>query len=65
MTACLQVGKKKLHVVSCYAPTRAASKEEKDNFNFYDDLGAVLSSIPKSDLYVVSGLQCSRWVQGI
>lgn len=53
VTACLQVGKKKLHVVSCYAPTRAASREEKDKF--YDELGGVLSGIPDSDLYVMLG----------
>ena len=53
VTACLQVGKKKLHVVSSYAPTRAASREEKDKF--YDELGGVLSSIPESDLYVLLG----------
>ena len=53
VTACLQVGKKKLHVVSCYAPTRAASREEKDKF--YDELGGVLSCIPESDLYILLG----------
>ena len=38
--------------MSCYAPTRAASRKEKDKFY---DLGAVLSSTPESDLYVVLG----------
>ena len=53
VTACSHAGKKKLHVVSCYAPTRAVSREEKDKF--YDDLDGVLSSIPESDLYVLLG----------
>ncbi len=49
----LEVEKKKLHIVSCYAPTRAASKQEKDAF--YDDLGTLLAGIPDSDLYVLLG----------
>ena len=53
ITASLEVEKKKLHIVSCYVPTRAASRQDKENF--YDDLGAVLAGIPDTDLYVLLG----------
>ena len=53
VTASLEVEKKKFHIVSCYAPTRAASRQEKDAF--YDDLGALLAGIPDRDLYVLLG----------
>ena len=53
VSACLQVGKKKLHVASCYAQTRAASREEKDNF--FNDLDDMLSLIPEEDMYVLLG----------
>ena len=53
VTASLEVEKKKLHIVSCYAPTRAASRQDKENF--YDDLGAVLAGIPDTDMYVLLG----------
>ena len=35
VSACLQLGgisRDKLHIVSCYAPTRSASRQEKDTF---------------------------------
>ena len=35
VSACLQLGgrsRDKLHIVSCYAPTRAASRQEKNTF---------------------------------
>ena len=43
----------KLSVVTCYAPTEAAEKEEKDNF--YDSLQSTLEDIPKHDVLVVLG----------
>ena len=42
-----------LHVVSCYAPTFAASREEKDKF--YSMLQEILSSIPSQEHYVLLG----------
>ena len=56
VSACLQVGEGSggiLHVVSCYAPTRAASREMKDEF--FLELGHMLSSIPSGEKYVVLG----------
>ena len=43
----------KLSVVTCYAPTEEAEKEEKDNF--YDSLRSILEDIPKHDVLVVLG----------
>ena len=43
----------KLSVVTCYAPTEEAKKEEKDNF--YDSLQSILEDIPKHDVLVVLG----------
>lgn len=42
-----------LHVFSCYAPTFAASREEKAKF--YDDLQCALSQIPSREMCVVLG----------
>ena len=42
-----------LHVISCYAPTFAASREEKDHF--YNDLQQALDEIPSNDMYVMLG----------
>ena len=42
-----------LHVISCYAPTFAASREEKDHFN--NDLQQALDEIPSNDMYVMLG----------
>ena len=53
VSACVQVGKKKLHVVSCYAPTRTASREEKNNV--FGDLDDMLCLIPEEDMYVILG----------
>ena len=56
VSACLQVGEGSggiLHVVSCYAPTRAASREMKDAF--FLELEHMLSSIPSGEKYVVLG----------
>ena len=43
----------KLSVVTRYAPTEEAEKEEKDNF--YDSLQSILEDIPKHDILVVLG----------
>ena len=40
-------------MVTCYAPTEEAEKEEKDNF--YDSLQLILEDIPKHDVLVVLG----------
>ena len=40
-------------MLSCYAPTRAASRAEKDKF--FDDLQQALSSIPSNQPYVILG----------
>ena len=42
-----------LHILSCYAPTFAATRVEKDKF--YDDLQCALSEIPSREMYVVMG----------
>ena len=42
-----------LHVLSCYAPTIAASREDKDTF--YSTLQEALSSIPSHECYVLLG----------
>ena len=43
----------KLHVLSCYAPTFAASRDEKDAF--FDTLQQALSAIPVNECYVMLG----------
>ena len=43
----------KLYVISCYAPTRLARREDKDQF--YDKLDTIISSIPTNDKYVLLG----------
>ena len=43
----------KLHVLSCYAPTRAASRIEKDEF--YNLLHQALDEIPSSEMFIVLG----------
>ena len=55
-SACLQLGgrsRDKLHIVSCYAPTRAASRQEKDTY--FDELNSILSSVPAGENYIVFG----------
>ena len=56
VSACLQLagcGSQKLHVVSCYAPTRAASREDKEAFlQVLDDF---LSSVPSKESFVILG----------
>ena len=56
MSACLQTGRRKkdhIHVLSCYAPTRAASRDIKDEF--FADLEQVLASIPSDEPYILLG----------
>lgn len=54
VTAALQTGcSSQLHVLSCYAPTFAAKKEEKERF--YDDLQQALNEIPSSEPYIILG----------
>ena len=60
-----------LHILSCYAPTFAASREEKDRF--WDDLQLALDSIPSSEPCIMLGdfnarvgsrvSQDDQWVQ--
>ena len=52
VSACLQVGKNTLHVASCYAPTRTASREKN---KFFSDLDDMLCLIPEEDMYVILG----------
>ena len=42
-----------LHVVSCYAPTRAASRQVKDTF--FQDLESILAALPIGQKYVILG----------
>ena len=42
ISASLEIGKKRLHVVSCYAPTRGAKGEEKEQF--YGDLNRIITA---------------------
>ena len=56
VSACLQTGSRKadhLHVLSCYAPTRAASRAAKDEF--FRDLEHALASIPPEEPYILLG----------
>ena len=56
VSVCLQLNKhttSKLHVVSVYAPTWAASRDVKEAF--FQELENVISSIPSSECYVLLG----------
>ena len=56
VTACLHMGKEStdhLHVISCYALTRAASRIQKDAF--FQDLVQVLAAIPPDEPYIILG----------
>ena len=56
MSAVLRQGKHQmevLHVLSCYAPTYASSRVDKDVF--YNDLQQKILSIPPNDCYVILG----------
>ena len=53
VVAKLLFGDQWLHVISCYAPTFARPRKEKENF--YGELRDCLLSIPERDMYVVLG----------
>ena len=56
MSACLPMPGsrgRKLHVVSCYAPTTAASREDKEAF--FQMLDSFISSVPSQESYVILG----------
>ena len=56
VSAQLKTGRRKkdtLHVLSCYAPTRAASRAEK--ISFFGDLQQALSPIPSNEPYILLG----------
>ena len=56
MSACLLMPgsrRRKLYVVSCYAPTRAASREDKEAFFQMSD--SFISSVPSQEGYVILG----------
>ena len=56
VSACPQMGEGsggRLHVVSHYAPTRAARREVKDAF--FQELDHMLASVPSGEKYVVLG----------
>ena len=40
-------------MASCYAPTRAASREDKTKF--YNTLGSVVGGLPKGEMYILLG----------
>ena len=63
ITATLVRGRRssdRLHVISCYAPTFAASRAEKDNF--FDDLQQALNKIVQA-LCDIRRLQCPCGIQ--
>ena len=56
VSAVLQVDKRpssRVHLVSCYAPTRAGSREDKDAF--FQDLECIIASVPSGEIYVLLG----------
>ena len=56
MSACLQVYKGsrgRLHIISCYAPTRAANRETKDEF--FQELENIITSMPTRERYIILG----------
>ena len=56
ITVSLKTGRRKcdqLHVLSCYAPTFAACRSEKDAF--FDDLQQAISEIPSTEPFVMLG----------
>ena len=53
VTASLETGGGCLHVTSCYAPTYAAQREEKDEV--FNVLQQALSAVPPKENYVLLG----------
>ena len=49
----LKIGDEKIHVISCYAPTRAASTEVKTEF--YDEISSILERFPGNESYILLG----------
>ena len=43
----------RIHVVSCYAPTRAASRQDKDAF--FQELNNIISGVPEGETYIILG----------
>ena len=43
----------RIHVVSCYAPTRAASREDKDVF--FQALSNIISGVPAGETHIILG----------
>ena len=57
MSAVLQTDKRtvsRIHVVSCYAPTRAAMREDKDAF--FQELNNIISGVPVGETYIILGI---------
>lgn len=42
-----------IHILSCNAPTFAASREDKDNF--FDNLQQALNEVPPNESFVILG----------
>ena len=42
----------RIHVVSCYAPTRAASR---DDDAFFQELNNIISGVPVGEMYIILG----------
>ena len=56
VSAVLQVDKRtviRIHVVSCYALTRAAHREDKDAF--FQELEHIISGVPSGETYIILG----------
>ena len=51
VSACLQMNKGRLHVLSCYAPIRAVSREDKKDF--FQNLDTIIFSILAEEKYVL------------
>ena len=66
VSTCLQVGKGaagRLHVMSCFPPTRAARREDK--MPFPRDRELSFDSASRGEVCVDGRLQCPCWVKGI
>ena len=56
MSVALQMDKttaSRIHVVSCFAPARAASREDEDAF--FQELENIISRVPSGERYVILG----------
>ena len=54
-------GAEDLHVFSCYDPTYAASREDKDSF--FDTLQQAISAVPSEESVVMLGTSMLDWGQ--